>query len=120
MTPRLYLGLPGLATDTLTLSVAHCMRASFEPANRRETLRHRVNMYQMKEDREISPRAFAALVSSTLYERRSVFFACLGNADKDQVLAVLHGTHHCRVGRQGRAFHCLHGSHISLHSPFVC
>lgn len=55
MTPRIYCGLPGLATDTLTVF---------------EKLRHRVNMYQMKEDRAIEPRAFAAMASSTLYEKR--------------------------------------------------
>ncbi|KAF8759591.1 20S proteasome subunit beta 3 [Rhizoctonia solani] len=55
VTDRLYVGLPGLATDVLTL---------------RERLRFRVNMYTMKEEREIQPKAFAHLVSSTLYERR--------------------------------------------------
>ncbi|KAB5595419.1 20S proteasome subunit beta [Ceratobasidium theobromae] len=55
VTDRLYVGLPGLATDILTL---------------RERLRFRVNMYTMKEEREIEPQAFAHLVSSTLYERR--------------------------------------------------
>ncbi|CEL59602.1 20S proteasome subunit beta 3 [Rhizoctonia solani AG-1 IB] len=55
VTDKLYVGLPGLATDVLTL---------------RERLRFRVNMYTMKEEREIQPKAFAHLVSSTLYERR--------------------------------------------------
>jgi 20S proteasome subunit beta 3 len=52
---RLYVGLPGLASDVSTL---------------REKFRYRVNMYKMKEEREIEPETFAHLVSSTLYERR--------------------------------------------------
>jgi len=55
ITPKTYVGLPGLATDTLTVH---------------EKLRHRVNMYAMKEDRTIGPKTFAHLASSTLYERR--------------------------------------------------
>jgi 20S proteasome alpha/beta subunit len=52
---QLYVGLPGFATDTYTL---------------REHLRFRVNMYRMKEEREITPKTFAHLLSSTLYEKR--------------------------------------------------
>lgn len=37
---------------------------------RRERLRFRVNMYTIKEEREIAPETFAHLVSSTLYEHR--------------------------------------------------
>lgn len=55
ITERLYLGLPGLASDVATL---------------REKFRYRVNMYKMKEERDIQPETFAHLVSSTLYERR--------------------------------------------------
>lgn len=55
MTDRTYVGLPGLATDVATL---------------REKFRYRLNMFHMKEDREIEPETFANLVSSTLYERR--------------------------------------------------
>ncbi|KIO31342.1 hypothetical protein M407DRAFT_241859 [Tulasnella calospora MUT 4182] len=55
VTDRLYVGLPGLATDVVTL---------------RERFRFRVNMYTIKEEREIEPETFAHLVSSTLYERR--------------------------------------------------
>ncbi|KAL5521125.1 PUP3 [Sanghuangporus baumii] len=55
VTDRIFLGLPGLATDTQTL---------------RERFRFRVNMYTIKEEREIAPETFARLVSSTLYERR--------------------------------------------------
>lgn len=55
ITDRTYIGLPGLGTDVSTLH---------------ERFRYRVNMYRMKEDREIEPATFANLVSSTLYERR--------------------------------------------------
>jgi len=55
VTDRTYVGLPGLATDTVTL---------------RERLRFRVNMYTMKEERTIEPETFSHLVSSTLYEKR--------------------------------------------------
>ncbi|THG92846.1 hypothetical protein EW026_g8202 [Hermanssonia centrifuga] len=55
VTDRLYIGLPGLASDVTTL---------------REQFRYRVNMYTIKEEREIEPQAFAQLVSSTLYEKR--------------------------------------------------
>ena len=37
---------------------------------RRERFRFRVNMYTIKEEREIEPQTFAQLVSSTLYEHR--------------------------------------------------
>jgi len=55
VTERMYLGMAGLATDIQTL---------------RERFRFRVNMYTIKEEREIEPETFAHLVSSTLYERR--------------------------------------------------
>lgn len=55
ITERVYIGLPGLASDLTTL---------------REKFRYRVNMYKMKEERDIQPETFAHLVSSTLYEKR--------------------------------------------------
>ncbi|SAM01552.1 hypothetical protein [Absidia glauca] len=50
-----FIGLPGLATDVLTLA---------------ERFRFKVNMYKMREEREIEPKTLAHVVSSTLYERR--------------------------------------------------
>ncbi|ORX62928.1 N-terminal nucleophile aminohydrolase [Hesseltinella vesiculosa] len=50
-----FVGLPGLASDVLTLA---------------ERFRFKVNMYKMKEEREIEPKTLAHMVSSTLYERR--------------------------------------------------
>lgn len=55
VTDRTYLGLAGLGTDVTTL---------------RERFRYRVNMYTIKEERDIEPQTFAHLVSSTLYEHR--------------------------------------------------
>ncbi|KAJ3486647.1 hypothetical protein NLI96_g4111 [Meripilus lineatus] len=55
VTDRVFVGLPGLASDVTTLH---------------EQFRYRVNMYTIKEEREIEPETFAQLVSSTLYERR--------------------------------------------------
>ncbi|KAJ9476654.1 Proteasome subunit beta type-3 [Pseudozyma hubeiensis] len=55
VTEKTYVGLPGLASDVATL---------------KERFRYRVNMYKMKEERDIEPEIFANLVSSTLYEKR--------------------------------------------------
>lgn len=77
MTDRIYLGLPGLATDVTTLYVVsvglelvYLCASRTEPMFRRERFRFRVNMYTIKESREIQPSTFAHLVSSTLYEHR--------------------------------------------------
>jgi hypothetical protein len=53
--PSTFLGLTGLATDVSTVS---------------ELFRYKVNMYRLREERDISPKTFANLVSSSLYERR--------------------------------------------------
>lgn len=50
-----FLGLTGLATDVATVS---------------ELFRYKVNMYRLREERDIAPQTFANLVSSSLYERR--------------------------------------------------
>ena len=51
--------------------VIHCRYKTNEDIDiRKEQFRYRVNMYTIKEEREIEPEAFAHLVSSTLYERR--------------------------------------------------
>jgi len=53
--PSTFLGLTGLATDLSTVS---------------DTLRYRVNMYRLREERSPSPRTLANLISSSLYEKR--------------------------------------------------
>lgn len=55
MGPHLYVGLPGLATDIQTVM---------------EKLRFRKNLYELKENRYISPKVFASMVSNMLYEKR--------------------------------------------------
>eukprot|EP00298_Acanthocystis_sp_HF-20_P007815 c17305_g2_i5.p1 GENE.c17305_g2_i5~~c17305_g2_i5.p1 ORF type:complete len:206 (-),score=84.66 c17305_g2_i5:23-640(-) len=52
---KLMIGYSGLVTDMLTLQ---------------ERFQFRLNMYRMREEREIKPSAFTALVSSILYEKR--------------------------------------------------
>jgi hypothetical protein len=96
----MYLGLPGLATDVYTLYVHilslpsplrhppstisshtllnlqlhfhYIIRVSrhTDVPRSHDQFRLRVNMYTIKEEREITPVTFAHLVSSTLYERR--------------------------------------------------
>ncbi|XP_076093287.1 proteasome subunit beta type-3-like [Mytilus galloprovincialis] len=52
---RLYIGLPGLATDVQTVS---------------QRLHFRKNMYELRENRKIKPKTFMSMVSNLLYERR--------------------------------------------------
>lgn len=52
---KVMLGLTGLATDVTTLS---------------ESFRFKNNMYELREERNIEPKTFANLVSTSLYERR--------------------------------------------------
>jgi len=52
---RILVGLPGLLTDS----------QSFQ-----EKLRYNVNMYKMREERDISPKVFSNMVASMLYEHR--------------------------------------------------
>lgn len=52
---NVYLGLTGLATDVSTVS---------------ELFRYKVNLYRLREERQISPQTLANLVSSSLYEKR--------------------------------------------------
>lgn len=53
--PSTYLGLTGLATDVSSVS---------------DLLRYKVNMYRLREERQISPQTLANLISSSLYEKR--------------------------------------------------
>jgi 20S proteasome subunit beta 3 len=55
MNDTLYVGLPGLATDIQTVS---------------NQLRFYVNLYQLRENRQIQPKTFMHLVSNILYSRR--------------------------------------------------
>jgi len=55
MGPHLYLGLPGLTSDSLTVV---------------NKLKFRMNLYELRENRKIHPHTFKAMVESFLYERR--------------------------------------------------
>mmetsp|Transcript_350 Transcript_350/g.634 ORF Transcript_350/g.634 Transcript_350/m.634 type:complete len:205 (-) Transcript_350:80-694(-) len=55
MNDTLYLGLTGLMTDITSLE---------------NTFKFKLNLYKMREGRNIAPTTFANLVSSTLYEKR--------------------------------------------------
>jgi 20S proteasome subunit beta 3 len=52
---KLFIGLAGLATDSQTLY---------------EKLKFRLNLYRLREEREMRPPTFASLVSQVLYEKR--------------------------------------------------
>jgi 20S proteasome subunit beta 3 len=55
MGDRLYVGLPGLATDVLTVSAQ---------------MKARTALYKLREEREMRPETFMNMTSSLLYERR--------------------------------------------------
>lgn len=55
MGERLMVGLPGLATDVMTVS---------------QKLKFRCNLYELREEREMKPLTFMNMVSSLLYEKR--------------------------------------------------
>eukprot|EP00055_Hartaetosiga_balthica_P002266 m.3330 g.3330 ORF g.3330 m.3330 type:complete len:205 (+) comp2052_c1_seq1:94-708(+) len=55
MGPKLFVGLPGLATDVLTVS---------------QRLKFKLSMYKLREEREIEPEPLVNLISSLLYEKR--------------------------------------------------
>merc|ERR1719384_1976529 len=54
-------GLAGLATDVQTLD---------------QLLRFRTNLYELREEREMTPKVFTNLVSKTLYEKRFGPYFC--------------------------------------------
>ncbi len=55
MSDRLFIGLGGLVTDMQTMY---------------QKLKMRVNLYTLREEREIEPKTFSNLVSTMLYEKR--------------------------------------------------
>lgn len=55
VTDKLYIGLTGLASDVLSVS---------------QLLNFKCNLYKLRENREIKPEAFSAMLSSLLYEKR--------------------------------------------------
>jgi len=55
MDEKIFVGLSGLATDIQTLE---------------QLLRFRVNLFKLREERELKPTTFSALLSTILYEKR--------------------------------------------------
>ena len=55
MSDRMFVGLAGLATDVQTL---------------RNTLKFKLALYELREERVMKPEAFSALLSHMLYEKR--------------------------------------------------
>jgi 20S proteasome subunit beta 3 len=55
MSERLFVGLPGLATDVQTMAAL---------------LKFKLNLYRLREEREIQPEPFTALLTQMLYEKR--------------------------------------------------
>jgi len=55
MGPRLYVGLPGLATDVQTVA---------------QRMKFRLNLYELRENRSVKPKTLMAMISNLLYERR--------------------------------------------------
>lgn len=55
ITDKLYVGLAGLASDVLSVN---------------QLLKFKTNLYELQENREISPEAFSSLLSTLLYEKR--------------------------------------------------
>lgn len=55
MGPHLYIGLPGLASDTITVA---------------QKLKFRVNLYELRENRRIAPKVLGSVVKNLLYEHR--------------------------------------------------
>ena len=53
--PKLFVGLPGLATDVLTV---------------KDKLRFRTSLYKMREERDIAPKTLISVISAMLYEKR--------------------------------------------------
>ncbi|KAL3806254.1 hypothetical protein ACHAXA_001077 [Cyclostephanos tholiformis] len=61
MNDRLFVGLAGLATDVQTLD---------------QLLRFRMDLYELREEREMSPKVFTNLLSNMLYEKRFGPYFC--------------------------------------------
>jgi len=53
--PKIFVGLPGLATDTQTVQ---------------EKLKFRANLYELRENRAVSPKVYSCMIGNLLYEHR--------------------------------------------------
>ncbi|KAL3172250.1 hypothetical protein MRX96_013224 [Rhipicephalus microplus] len=55
MSPKLYCGLPGFATDTQTVA---------------QRLKFRINLYELRKGRSVTPKTLGSVISNLLYEHR--------------------------------------------------
>ncbi|CAG8477893.1 9562_t:CDS:2 [Ambispora gerdemannii] len=110
-TDKIYIAMAGLATDIQTLS---------------ELIRYKINMYKLREEREIEPTTLAYMVASTLYERRfspyyvSPLIAGLDKNNKPYIcnmdlIGCVTTTNDFVVG--GAADDCLLGTCEALYEP---
>jgi 20S proteasome subunit beta 3 len=53
--PKIYMGLPGLATDTQTVI---------------QRMKFRTNLYELRENRPVTPKVLSAMMANLLYEHR--------------------------------------------------
>jgi len=53
--PKIFLGIPGLATDTQTVH---------------QRMKFRTNLYELKENRPVTPKVLSAMITNLLYEHR--------------------------------------------------
>lgn len=72
---KLFVGLPGLLSDSQTLYVSSSFSfikwmLLIANTSRANKLRHRVNLYNLREGRQISPKVFSNVISSVLYGKR--------------------------------------------------
>ena len=70
---RLYVGLTGLIADQLTLV---------------QKLRFKHDMYELRENRKMSPKVFGSVVSATLYEKRQRRASALSSARPERPAAL--------------------------------
>ena len=72
MGKKLYIGISGLATDTLTVFVHMCPCLTVDSMRRirSQTLTYRHNLYKLRENREMKPLTFLNATCALLFEKR--------------------------------------------------
>ena len=74
MQDNLFIGMSGLSSDVSTLCVPLEHATPYRPGSRVtrrcERFRFKMNLYKLREEREMKPSTFANVVAHTLYEKR--------------------------------------------------
>lgn len=149
MGDRLYIGLAGLATDVQTvwgffnLCVCHYYSSKIICRNklelyictficklnlssllRSQRLKFRLNLYELKEGRQIKPKTFMSMVSNLLYERRWMHSHCIPHemtcsAGESQLTAA---ANRCALPRFGPYYiePVIAGLDPKTFEPFIC